>query len=301
MLKLNPHLAENVVTNLEAAFRQRQGLLEEIDDLVENQIPQGVAPLSKDHARFLFFTVFNDHGTKSRNLYARAKDLFTADPEVFDPRAVTTRFGGATGLDRLATEVTARIGARYPTAAAKAWYHNAMRLRQEFDGEPREVFRCSRDAPEVLATICSFRGYGPKTGAMLLRAIVGLGFNAVERLSEVLVPVDIHDSRISFYTGIASVTGQALEDVDYYAHARAVQRLLSDACTRARVSWPDVDRALWLIGSRGCTKRNCIPCPLLSLCAMGQATVPLEQSPVMRRHGARAGLREPERIAGRPD
>src|SRR5436190_5030049 len=82
-IEISEQAARTAVRRLQAAFDARTGLLSEIDDLVENQIPPGVSPLSREHALFLFFTVANDHGVKSRLLYERAKALFSEHPEFF--------------------------------------------------------------------------------------------------------------------------------------------------------------------------------------------------------------------------
>ena len=117
--------------------------------------------------------------------------------------------------------------------------------------------------------ITAFRGYGPKIGGMLLRAIVGLGFSDPEGLEDVLVPVDIHDSRISFYTKIVTVDEiQELKSVDYYSYVRQIQAVLRDTCKTLGLPWLDIDRALWLIGSRGCAKQHCTPCPINEFCLM---------------------------------
>lgn len=279
---VNRSRANEIVAVLAEAFMNRFGLLAEIDDLVENQLPQGVEPLSRAHALFLFFTLTNDHGVKSRLLYQRAKVLYEAHPDFYDPSKVVLT-GENRGVDALVGEVTSQISAKYPRAAALTWYTNARRLKEHYEGDPRRVFTCSADAREVYKAIRSFRGYGPKIGGMLLRAVVGLGFASLEHVSEILVPVDIHDSRISFYTGIAGLPGTCVEQVDYYSHARAVQNLLSEACRESEVSWLDVDRALWLIGSRGCTSRRCSLCPLQKYCGVGTGQLSLDTCFVEKR------------------
>jgi len=264
--------ARIVVLRVHEAFRTRSGLLSETDDLVENQIPNGVEPLSRDHALFLFYSVVNDHGMKSSRLYARAKALFLENPSLFEPFRVIEDFNGQED-ERLVELTGRRLGTRYPRETAKTWYSNSKRLVERFDGDPRNLFRCAPDACTLMKEITAFRGYGPKIGGMLLRAVIGLGFADVTGVEEVLVPVDIHDSRISFLTGILRLNDQDSAKVDYYAYVPQVQRILLDTCNSLGLKWLDTDRALWLIGSRGCVNRRCRLCPLHDVCTIGSTIV----------------------------
>ncbi len=272
-LTVDRERAAQVVLRLQDAFTHREGLLEVLDDLVENQIPNGVEPLSRSHALFLFYIVSNDHGVKSSNLYSRAKGLFQARPELFEPTTILEVFSGPDDPN-LVESTGLALGTRYPKETAKSWYLNSIRLQELFAGDPRNLFCSSNDASKLYREIAAFRGYGPKTGGMLLRAIVGLEFVRVVGLENVLIPVDIHDSRISFFTEIVHAnSGENDTEPNYYSYVRDIQRVLLDACNVSGLSWIDVDRALWLIGSRGCVKQQCLLCPLKNLCKVGQEVI----------------------------
>jgi endonuclease III len=268
--EIDHHRARVVVSRIYEAFKIGEGLLSEQEDLVENQIPRDVRPLSRDHSLFLFYVVVNDHGIKSSRLYEKAKSLFLTSRFLFEPSEVLSQFTGPDDI-QLIEYTGARLGTRYPRETAKTWYLNSIKLLEKHDGDPRRLFRCTTDAPLLLKEILSFRGYGPKIGGMLVRAIAGLGFSNLDNLDKVLVPVDIHDSRISFFTGIIK-NREWLNDsaFDYYSHVRVVQKMLLDTCNSLGIKWLDVDRALWLIGSRGCVPRRCHECPLQNVCYVGR-------------------------------
>ena len=104
----------------------------------------------------------------------------------------------------------------------------------------------------------------------MLRAAIGLGWASPEHLDEVEVPVDVHDVRISLQTGILHVAEEQKHKFvadTYSALAPAVRRILTQICADEKVSWLNIDRALWLIGSRGCVRRRCFDCPLSSVCS----------------------------------
>lgn len=131
---------------------------------------------------------------------------------------------------------------------------------------PGNLFSSTDDAAVLLKRIKAFRGYGPKIGGMLLRALVGLGFAKVHNLERVLLPVDIHDTRISFMTGMLQHNDDYAEKFDYYAYVPHVQQLLLDTCNGLNIDWLDTDKALWLIGSKGCVNKRCGECPLSEIC-----------------------------------
>lgn len=269
MIRINHKRAKTVVLRVYKSFRDHEGLLAETEDLVENQIPEGVKPLSREHALFLFYTVVNDHGVKSSHLYRKAKLLFLEKRDIFEPFRVINNFEGPDD-PRLVEATGKRLGTRYPKETAKTWYVNSEKLIAKYDGDPRKLFSCCSEAKDLLREIMTFRGYGPKIGGMLLRAIIGLGFAKVKGVEKVLVPVDIHDSRIAFLTGILEIEGKDPLEIDYYAHIHKVQRILRDACNHAGIQWLDVDRALWIIGSRGCVRKRCYLCPLKDICVVGK-------------------------------
>src|SRR5437588_1278631 len=112
-LTTNAEQAKIVISRLQSAFAKREGLLQEVGDLVENQIPEGVQPLSRDHALFLFYTVANDHGMKSSRLYARSKELFKLRRYLFDPHKVLKKYRAPDDPELL--EDTGKfLGTRYP-------------------------------------------------------------------------------------------------------------------------------------------------------------------------------------------
>ena len=211
---------------------------------------------------------------KSTRLYQRAKELFNNRNDLFQPEDILEKYRGPED-ENLIADTGAFLGTRYPRQTARNWYENTMRLQTLFAGDPRNLFSSHNNARRLLKEITAFRGYGPKIGGMLLRAIVGLGFNSPEGLEDVLVPVDIHDSRISFYTKIVTVDEmQELKSVDYYSHVRQIQAVLRDTCKSLGLPWLDIDRALWLVGSRGCAKQHCSPCPINEFCLMSNEMEP---------------------------
>jgi len=276
-LVINAQRIDQLVKMMNEAFKSSYGLFKNQGDLLENQIPYGVSKGSKEHALFMFYIVQNDHGVKSFRMYEKAKELYHINPEYFNPTWISEHFQ-EDNLEELVENVAKQIGSRYPQALAKSWYCNSIILQEKYDGNPMNMFISSDDATILIKTIKSFRGYGTKIGGMLLRAIVGVGFNkSVKNLDKVLVPVDIHDSRILFLTGGFNDPTYKTQGFDYYKYVQKAQAALLDACNRCNISWLDVDRALWLTGSRGCSYNKCEMCCIKTICE-GRGTVHNEQT-----------------------
>jgi hypothetical protein len=83
------------------------------------------------------------------------------------------------------------------------------------------------------------------------------------------VPVDIHDTRIAFWTEAVCIPDSASEIVNYHKYAQNVQQVWSEACKAEKLDWLEVDRALWILGSKGCVKLLCEFCALNRLCCVG--------------------------------
>lgn len=269
-VEISEENAGHIVELLSKAYEKKDGILSERENLVENQIPENVESLSVEHALFLFYILSNDHGMKSSRLYKKAKELYGLDSSLFKPASIVRRFSAVSDSD-LIKKTGIFLSVRYPKITAKNWFVNSQELLSVYNGDPISLFQSSRNANTLLKSIMKFKGYGPKTGGMLLRAIVGLGFTEVDDIESVLVPVDIHDARISFYTGILRLKDIDVVDIDYRKYIGVVQKTLRDTCKTKGVAWPDVDRALWIIGSKGCVKWRCNDCPLRNDCTMSRS------------------------------
>lgn len=216
-----------------------------LDDLMQqriiNRIPAEIKLRSKEHARFMFFITNNDHGVKSELLYNRAKELYHSHPEYFDANYITNK-----DTDFVEAHIVKQLGVRYPSVAAENWYANSQRLKDEFDGEPINVFTSTNDGFTLFNLIKTFRGYGDKIGGMFTRSIANLKFNPeLQNLEKVPVPTDTHIASLLFKIGIFH-TVQKPKLALYSVLAR---NEITSACSRHNLDWHRIDRALWLIES----------------------------------------------------
>ena len=262
----------DIASAILSAYRERQGIFETTNDLLENQMIPGVEPGSRDHARFYFYLIYNDHGTKSATLYARFRRLYTEKPQLFDPSYIAKYNSGNGTPPSFLKDAISGLGLRYPNQSAISWWSNTLQLLESYEGEPINLFRSTSDAVELFSRVQSFRGYGPKTAGLLIRVIVGVGFHHLNNFHKVPVPVDVHDTRIAYWTGIYKPVGARIDAghlSEDAVHVRSVSALWQEAARQLHEPWPELDRALWLLGSRGCAERRCQLCPVRHWCEEG--------------------------------
>lgn len=213
-------------------------------NLIENQVPHGVQAGSAAHAQFLFFAAANDHGLKSDAMYRKAMQLYADHPAYFDPVTIMQLTAA-----QVHTRIVQPLGARYPNALVRSWMENAVSLQATYAGQAMNLFQSTDDAAELLRRLKRMRGYGPKISGMVVRACYSLKFNPrLTNLQAVLVPVDVHDARILFKTGVFTVPGAT--EADFIKYVVPAQRELLAACNRNHLDWTIVDKALWLTGSQ---------------------------------------------------
>lgn len=258
---------QRVALAIYEAFLGERGIFQDRSDLLENQIPTDVEPRSRAHGNFLFFLTAQDHGVKSRRLYARARHLYQQDPSLFDPCLVLAKYQEDQAA--LVSAVAKPLQTRYPNETARQWLLNSKTLVEAYGGDARAIFQQAPDAAEAVRRVRQFRGFGPKTSLLLFRAYHGLGFCSLRGTADLPIPVDIHDTRIALMHGVLDVEPcpESITSTNYARYAPAAQDAWRRVCTLAGLDWLVLDRALWLVGSRGCDPRHYLTCCIRRDCS----------------------------------
>lgn len=261
----NGFYARKIVTALLSSFENKEGVFSDTKELLENQIPPNVRYKSKQHANFLFYLISQDHGTKSSKLYERAKKIYVDFPENFDPKFVIDKFRSEESQDLLA--FIKLLGVRYPNNSAKYWYRNSLILIDQYNSDARNIFRSS-DGPEILKRIKEFHGFGSKISGLLFRVFVGIGLATPDKVDEVGFPTDIHDTRIAALTKIVDIP-EDITEANYSPFVKIAQTAWQQACRDEKINWLQLDRALWILGSKGCVNERHHDCPIKGYCLKG--------------------------------
>lgn len=268
---MNNKIVNKVSLLIMSDYNQKKGIFATTDELLEMQCPDGIEYSSEEHANFYFFLIFNDHGTKSINLYSRFKKLYIKSPEIFNPNYIVQNY--INNEKDLLNNYLINLGLRYPTKATTSWINNSKLLIKDFQGKSINLYKSTNDALELYNKIMNFISYGPKTSGLLLRVIIGVGFNRnLTNVENVPLPVDIHDSRIAYNCNIYKPN--KINDLQkIYSnpfHIKKIEKIWRDSALNINVKWEDLDRALWLLGSKGCVSKQCNICPIKEFCSIGK-------------------------------
>ena len=208
---------------------------------LEDVVPKGVGDLEK--SLFLFYVTQIDYATNSKRLNANAAKAFNQNAEFFNPNYLA-------GIEASALKgFLEKIGPRYVNEAVVRWQINSRNLLEKYDGDPRNIFH-DTSAQIVLDKVLEFRGFGPKTGNFFFRTMVDTFNYRYSDLNEIEQPVDRHDIRLTWEWGYLETS----EITD--RNVCKVKKLWKDVCIRTGINWITLDKAMWLIGSKGVKTGN---------------------------------------------
>lgn len=149
------------------------------------------------------------------------------------------------------------IHPRYPNVATKKWIELSKELVKY--SNLLEHLKSINSFEELNCLIRNIKGYGQKTGGLLIRAIYD---SKVCDFNDYLesIPIDRHDIDISYLAGIIDTKKISNKDI----------KKLSDTYVKIgkklNISPSDIDKYLWEVGNSFCNKKKCDECPLNKCC-----------------------------------
>lgn len=232
------------------SYEDKDGIFSEKVN-AEDKVPSEIDERRK--TLFMFYVISLDYGMRSEILYNGARKLIEERSEYFEPSFLVEQ-----GKEPLKEVLEGYLSPRYPNVSAERWIDNSQKLLEEFDGDPRKIFRANEDATEVMKVIHDFNGFGKKIGNLFFRAMINLGFgNNLNNIEEITPPIDRHDLNLTYRLGIIN---EETDDTNY------VKKIWKSICKEGNINWLILDKALWLLGSEGCYKDKCKECPVNSYC-----------------------------------
>lgn len=204
---------------------------------------------------YIFYSCLLDYGMRSKNYHNNLINTYHIYPQIFNPNYVLANF--TTNRDELLNIMKNNIHPRYPNVAVDKWlnlskelskYNNLLEKIKEFN-----------NFNELNLFIRNIKGYGQKTGGLLLRLIYE---SNVCKFNDKLgyIPLDRHDIEISYLNSIIDsrkLNNSQIEELSSL-YIKSGEKLGIDANL--------IDKYLWNIGSDFCNKKNCINCPLYEDC-----------------------------------
>lgn len=228
------------------------------NDLAEVEIPNSIMSCSNEHIIYLFYSCLLDYGMRSKTYHSNLVKTYEKYKMVFDPHYVITNLKN--NKEKLFSILKENVHPRYPNIALKKWIELSEFLDENFpDGDLKNTISSLSSYKELYNFITNIKGYGQKTGGLLLRLISDSGVvNFTEELSD--IPIDRHDVEISYLNGI--VERRNLNEKEL--------KILGDTWIKAAeytgVSPSNIDKYLWSIGAEFCSKKRCLECPLKENC-----------------------------------
>ncbi len=217
--------------------------------------PQYIKYGSNEWLLYIFYSCLLDYGMKSQKYHMNLINTYDKYPQIFEPRYVVDNY--MNNEEELINVMKSNIHPRYPNIALKKWlnlslelikYDNLLKTVQEFNSflELNEFVR-------------GIKGYGQKTGGLLIRLIYDAGiikFN--DKLA--YIPLDRHDIEISYLNHIIDRTKLNNKQID------DLSRAYIESGEKLGVEANLIDKYLWNIGNDFCNKKDCQNCPLYGKC-----------------------------------
>lgn len=245
-------------------YFSKQGFLGQAEITVPKSIKHG----SINHYLYLFFGCLVNYGVKSSKLHQNLVNLYEYNPLVFNPSYIISNYEG--NHIELSKLLRSTLHIRYPNESAKRWIALSKTLQDNYNNDPRLIFKENQTYCEYKNSVEKLKGFGQKTGGFLLRILIDNGMiSPIDGITE--IPIDTHDIDISIWTGV--ITGLTSEKIKQNRKfISQISNTWVKAANELSISPSYADQYLWLIGSELCSKKKCNECPISKLCARQECT-----------------------------
>lgn len=244
-LNINYNRCKEVVEKLNNHFN-------DTNELANVEFPKKINYGTNEYCLYMFYSCLLDYGMRSKFYHKNLIDTYEKYSDIFCPSYVIKL-----SEDELYNIIVNNIHPRYPNVATKKWINLSNELIK-YDSILVRL-KSINNFEELNKFIKSIKGYGQKTGGLLIRIICDSKIcNFQENMRT--IPIDRHDIEISCLTGIINVSNisnnEIMELSDTYVN---VGKELD-------INPSKIDKYLWEIGNSYCNKKYCEDCPLNNIC-----------------------------------
>ncbi len=256
-LKFNLSRSKKVINELMSSFYNKTGIFTENIITPDQNIPSSIKTGSEEHFKFLFYMNSINYGTKMSSLIERGIAMYNENPKLFDAEQIIKY-----EEETLSSDLRKYLKPRFPNQAIKRWLNNSQLLVNNYQSNVKNVFK--GDVKNILNNLSDFYGFGPKISNLLVFFMIEQKLISPKSLDGLMMPIDSHDVNISLWTKIALETNSR---EDKYFYASQLQKFYTDYCKDNDINILDLDRAMWITGSYGCSKKLCSSCKINSSCS----------------------------------
>ncbi|RLE37753.1 hypothetical protein DRJ17_05880 [Candidatus Woesearchaeota archaeon] len=275
----------DVVCNLDKAIWLSKSLVEYLDGskfqqnrLPDFEPPKGISIGSLEHMLHLFYATIFDSLRSSEKVYS-------------DMRRFVNAFGAKEILDFSYEDIikgSEELGVLDNGIGKpmKALYENCKKLRNEYNGDPRNIFMGIRDVNEALARVSEFKLIGLGKASLFIKNAIKAGVAEFDNQQEMPIKIDRHVIRISYGQGVIhrlpqprdfKYKGKNLKSSKVIRAYRScmfespLRKLYIMVTKQTGISQLELDDAFWAVGSLGCARKDYKACN--GLCPLEPCTV----------------------------
>lgn len=222
------------------------------DNLATIIYPKNVKFKTDEYYYYIFYSCLLDYGMRSLIYHKNLLATYNKYPEIFNPKLVLEM-----DIEKLKDILVNNVHPRYPNIAIKKWLELSMQLAKY---KSISILLANiKSFEELHQFIKNIKGYGQKTGGLLIREICES--KICDFKSDVkVIPIDRHDIEISYLTGI--IDTQRINENEIKELSNLYVKVAEDL----NINPSSVDKYLWVLGANICSKKKCSECPLNNYC-----------------------------------
>lgn len=245
ILNIDYNRCKEIVEKLNNYFADKERL-------ANVEFPKNINYGTNEYFLYMFYSCLLDYGMHSKIYHKNLINTYEKYPSIFYPKYVSQM-----KENELNNIIVNNIHPRYPNVATKKWINLSNELLK-YDNI-LNYLKTIKNIDGLSQFIRSIKGYGQKTGGLLIRIISDSNIcNFKEKVKS--IPIDRHDIEISYLTNIINVNNLSNSEISK----------LSDSYINVgkelNINPSDIDKYLWELGNSFCNKKNCEECPLNQLC-----------------------------------
>lgn len=233
---------------------QLKEYFEQTESKAEVEYPSNLSKTSEEYLIYIFYSCLLDYGMRSKIYHHNLVNLYKEHNKIFNPQYIVERYTNNT--ETLLKIFKENLHPRYPNIAVRKWIELSEFL---LTNNIKEKITSLTSYEELYRLITAIKGFGQKTGGLLLRLIAESGIcKFADQLT--VIPIDRHDIDISYLTEVISTNKPTAQEI------KELSDIWIAAANQYDLSPSTIDQYLWTIGNSLCTKKICSKCPLNNLC-----------------------------------
>lgn len=247
---MNRFNAERLIAQLEDFYCGK-----DTNKLAIVDYPENIEYKSEEWLIYIFYSCLLDYGMRSALYHKNLIATYDKYPSIFEPNYVIGTY--ANNREELLNILKSNVHPRYPNIALEKWINLSYEL-SKYDNL-LELLKNFSNFNELNTFIRKLKGYGQKTGGLLIRLIYESNICKFHDKIQ-YIPLDRHDIEISYLNEVIDKTNLSNKEIE------ELSNLYIESGEKFGIDANIIDKYLWDIGVTFCSKKNCQNCPLNNTC-----------------------------------